>query len=87
MSRYEILYLLCMIAIGSWIAVWMFFDWQQIIFAILFLLGFGFHNELPYFLDPLEHLVKLFAIIFLLMIIHMDYHIEDYAERIREEGY
>ncbi len=84
MPKYQIVYLLCMIALGSWIAVWMFVDWQQIILAILFLLDFGLSNELPSFLDPLQHIVRLFAIIFLLMIIHMAYYIEDYAEKIKE---
>ena len=88
MPRYEIqiIYLLCIIAIGSWIVVWMFVEWQQIILGVMLLLGFGLHNELPWFLHFLEPLVKLFAIVFLLMIIHMAYYIEEYAKNIFEDS-
>jgi len=87
MPRYEVIYLLCTIALGSWIAVWMFVEWEEVILGAMFLLGLVPIREpfeLPFFLYPLQHIVRLFAIVFLLMMIYMAYHIEEYAENIKE---
>jgi len=77
-----------MIAIGSYVAVYMWFDWQGIILGVMFLFGFVSWRDypfiLPWFLYPLQHIVRLFVIVFFLMIIYMAYHIEELAENIKE---
>jgi len=83
-----IIELLAIIAIGSFLSVYMFVDWQGIILGVMFLLGFISWREpaiLPWFLYPLEPIIKLFAIAFLLIMVYMAYDINEMAERIKEE--
>lgn len=89
MSRYEIVYLLFIIALGSYVAVWMFVKWQDFILSMMFITGLISAKDimfgLPWFLYCLRYVVQTFAVILMLVLIHMAYYIDDYAEQIRRE--
>lgn len=84
---YILPYLLGMIAVSASIVCYLWFLWQDVILGAMLLLGFVSIWDpfiLPWFLYPLEPIIKLFAVLWFLMTLYMAWSIDEIAENIKE---
>lgn len=87
---YHLLYVLGLIAAGSWAAVYMFTNWKGVILGLLVIFGVMAMKDtifpFPWFLYPLEYPVKAAAIIFMLLVIDISYHINEIMTKLKEDS-
>jgi hypothetical protein len=82
-------YILGMIAAGTYVSVYFWFQWQDVILGVMFLFGFVSWRDpfiLPWFLYPLEVIVKGFAIVFFLIIVLVAENIDKTLEDMKGDS-